>query len=198
MKNLTTQIIILILLFMFPTVSFSQTFKCEFIQEKFKGGKSNKGECSGDPEIVFSFKGYVHPRNEHCNVEDSLIYVDFKDYVVNLNYKAMIYKERTGLVGEDKKEEWRYKEPHILSIHPITQMIGKNIHNTKGDKSTSYLITYKTLLPKEVSENQRIYTLYIPHHGRSIISEYIIPSEFDTDESSWVSMKFGKCVKTSD
>jgi hypothetical protein len=37
MKNITTQII-LIFLFQFPSVSSSQTFKCEFGQERIKGG----------------------------------------------------------------------------------------------------------------------------------------------------------------
>jgi hypothetical protein len=190
MKTPLTFLLSLTFLFLYPSISFSQTFKCEFISEKFKGGKSNEGSCSGDPELV-----YGKPRNEHCKVEDNPLFFDYKDYIVNLTEKQMIYKERFGIVGEDLKREWDYVEPYVLSIHPFTQITGKNKHNKKGDKSTSYLITYKTVLPKKVTERERMFTLYIPQHGRSVISEY-----HTTDingDSSWVSMKFGKCVNTS-
>ena len=63
-----TFLILLTFLFLFSSVSFSQTFKCEFVSEKFKGGKTNKGECSGEPEIVFSGKFSKRERNEHCQL----------------------------------------------------------------------------------------------------------------------------------
>ena len=191
MKPPLTFLLSLTFLFLYPSISFSQTFKCEFVSEKFKGGKTNEGTCTGEPEIVFK-----KPRNEHCKVQDFLI-TEFKDYIVNLTEKQMIYKERMGSFGKIVKQDWVYVEPYILSISPFTQITGRNKQNTKNVKSTSYLITYKIVLPKEVSEQERMYTLYIPKHGHSVISQYNTTRNDINGESSWISMNFGKCVNTS-
>ena len=99
MKNLTTQITILIVLFLFPSISFSQTFKCEFITEKFKGGKSNEGTCGGDPEITFSGKNYTSPRHEHCRIDIVTDYDDYIDFIVDTSNKTITYNVESGMTS---------------------------------------------------------------------------------------------------
>ena len=66
----------------------------------------------------------------------------------------------------------------------------------KGIKTTSYLITYKKVYPKNITEGELFYTLYVSQNGKSIISQYNTYSG-RKGGSSWVDMKFGKCVNTS-
>jgi hypothetical protein len=219
MKTLTTQITILIFLFLFPSVSFSQTFKCEFIQEKYKGGKSNAGSCSGDPELIFSTQNNLFPRHKHCKIEKVFGYDDYIDFIVDTSNKTVIYNVKSGMTshginsmvlfhkrkGDESEEEVREsygkirirKEEGVeMTVQTSTEMVDRNKgNNYKGDKTTSYLITYKIVLPKHISENENLFTLYIPQNGKSIISQY--NTWEDDSNSSWVDHKFGKCVNTS-
>jgi hypothetical protein len=85
----------------------------------------------------------------------------------------------------------------ILSSHSFTQMVYQSAENgLKKVTTKSYLITYKREYPPEISKNEGILTLYIPEHGKSIISDYSMTVK--PDNASWVSMQFGKCVNISD
>ena len=92
-----TFLLSLTFLFLYPSISLSQTFKCEFIQERFKGGKTNEGSCSGNPEIVFSTEYDLKPRNKHCEVDDYSKYFSryLIDYRVDLDNKIISYKDKT-------------------------------------------------------------------------------------------------------
>ena len=212
---------IFIVIALFPSVSYSTTFKCEFIQEKFKGGKSNVGSCSGDPEITYSTNKYTSPRNKQCEDKTYVSsYSDFQDFVVDLDNKTISYVEVSGttqygvdmmvayhkkLGDKDEKEARKiYGKIHkyditreILSSHSFTQMVYQSAENgLKKVTTKSYLITYKREYPPEISKNEGILTLYIPENGKSIISDYNMTVR--PDNSSWVSMQFGKCVNISD
>ena len=104
MNKLTTQISILLILFIFPSISFSQTFKCEFVSEKFKGGKSNQGTCTGDPEISFSSSVKTSSRTNHCKVDSNIRYYDYLDFVVVLDIKLISYSFKSKMTnhGIDK------------------------------------------------------------------------------------------------
>ena len=212
MNKKLTFLLALTFLFLFSSVSFSQTFKCEFFTEKFKNGKSNQGECSGDPEIVFSSGVTTSPRTNHCEVDSNIRYEDFLDFVVDLDMKFITYSFKSGMTnhGIDKmvlyektrgnndekklREEYRGSVVEYDQIKKVisTQTFTQLEDGYKGEKTTSHLITY-TQTPKD--KNEEVYTLFIPENGKSIISKYNIMTE--TDKSSWINMKFGKCVKTS-
>jgi hypothetical protein len=196
MKNLTNQIIIFIFLFLSPSISFSQTFKCEFVTEKFKGGKSNTGNCSGDPEIVFSVGVSQKPRTEHCEVDDNTFFEDYYDYIVSIDDRTITYTEKSGKVTSMGKGLMIKHSYNILSTKPFIQYVSEG---GKRNPSISYLITYLQSFPKQPSTDENVFTIYIPHHGKSIISTYITNSGFTHNRgfSSWIKMKFGKCVNTS-
>ena len=141
------------------------------------------------------------------------------DYIVDLNKKIISYKNETGLTqdgikrmtefsmkdskGESEQEiRMRYSTPHIshrvtdiLSTHSFIQTINLSPSNKKGENSTSYLISYKL---RGLDDDERFRTLYIPKNGSAIISEYNQTINPDRGEGSWLTMKFGKCVQTSD
>lgn len=181
-----------VLLFLFPSVSYSTTFKCEFITEKFKGGKSNRGDCSGDPEIVFGTTESPWPRNKHCRDMTNYMSFDY-NYLVDLDKKTISYT--STIFG--KKYKKFFKSPVILSIHPIIQIITRDKEPDKWEKTTSYLVTYKDTFHINIYHDERVYTLYIPHYGKSIISEYYADSNNKADDASSVKMQFGKCVNIS-
>jgi hypothetical protein len=84
-----------------------------------------------------------------------------------------------------------------MTVQSFSQMGELNKgNNYKGNKTTSYLITYKTVYPKRITEKEDFFTLYIPQSGKSTLSEYHTFTDKD-DNSSWVSHRFGKCVNTS-
>ena len=68
MNKSLTFLLSLTFLFLYPSISFSQTSKCEFVSEKFEGGKTNKGKCSGEPEEILNSKISKSERNEHCQL----------------------------------------------------------------------------------------------------------------------------------
>jgi hypothetical protein len=120
------------------------------------------------------------------------------DYIVDLNGKTISYTNRSGFVGEKPREF--QKKTDILFTLPFIQVVNKGEGNKKGDKTTSHLIVYKETYLKDISERENTMTLYIPHHGKSIISEYITDGRLfqaQKRDLSWVNMKFGKCVNTS-
>jgi hypothetical protein len=216
MNKLTTQIIILILLFLFPSVSFSQTFKCEFVSEKFKGGKSNEGRCSGDPETVFKSKFSKPERTEHCVLQYSgSTYDDYLDFRVNLEKKTVSYNQvrgitthklnesieyfkRNGRKTEEEVREMYDKQNKMFSGNSKGKILSVNTHiNTgmleKGSETTQYLIIYKEMyLP-----NEQMYSLFIPDNGKSILTWYNFNNNPDYGRSSWIDLRFGKCVNTS-
>lgn len=210
MKNLKTQITILIILFVFPSISLSQTFKCEFISEKFKGGKSNEGSCSGDPEIIFSSRGYTHPRNQHCKLEDNHRFNDYLNFIVDMDKKMVSYSFRSGLTefglddmvlyekrkGNTNEIQVREKYRNLMeydsrntisSVQEFTQL-----ENNVSGNNINFLITFGS---KTKGWSDDINTLFIPVNGNSILSFYNLVS--DPDRNSWVKLKFGKCVNTS-
>jgi hypothetical protein len=222
MKNLTTQILILIFLFLFPPVSFSQTFKCEFIQEKFKGGKTNKITCSGKLEELWS----SNKRNEHCRVGGTggTGFEDYIDYTVDLKNKSITYKEKSGTTpygidemvlyhkgeGDNTSEDEirkRYGEVHtynmkreIVSIKTFSQIDQRLGGDSKKRETTSHLITYKWISRSRDFEGKGIQndlfsTLYIPENGESVISGYVMNTGRSSVSS--VNLRFGKCVNTS-
>jgi hypothetical protein len=203
MKPKLIFILSLTFLFLYPSISLSQTFKCEFIQEKFKGGKTNEGTCTGDPEILFSHKSYVSPRNKHCEVDEKVFsYEDYTNYIVDLENKKITFTSRKGvLVKGSQVQETTGIENDILNIYPFTQI--KNNGEIDGkSKTTSYLVTYKSPFPdfmKNILIDEYFHTLYIPQHGKSIISSYYnnISQPDRKGDSSFINMRFGKCVNTS-
>jgi hypothetical protein len=208
-------------IFLLPFKSHSTTFKCEFVTEKFSGGKNSKSSCTATPEIIYGTINYTPPREVLCKYKSMMgDYWDYKDYIVDLNKKIISYKDEVGFTqdgikrmtksamknrkGESKQEiQRRYSTPHIyhtvtdiLSSHSFIQKVNlSDSNNWKGENSTSYLISYKL---KDRDESERFLTLYIPKNGSSIISEYLQTPNPDRGEGSWLSMKFGKCVQTSD
>jgi hypothetical protein len=220
MNKKLTFLLSLTFLFLYPSISLSQTFKCEFIQEKFKGGKSNEATCSGDPELSFSSKNHTTPRHEHCDIDIVNHYNDYIDFNIDTSNKTVTYNVKSGKTshgmdmsvlrhkrkGDMSEEEVResYGKTRIrtqegleMTVQSFSQMVEKNKgNNFKGNKTTSYLITYKTVYPKRITENEDFYTLYIPQSGKSTLSEYHTFTD-QNDSSSWVSLKFGKCENTS-
>jgi hypothetical protein len=214
MKTLTTQITILIFLFLFPSTSFSQTFKCEFVSEKFRGGKSNEGACSGDPEIVLSSKVNPSPRTKHCDVMDNHNFNDLLDFNVDLDKKMITYsyksgmteygvddmvsyKKRKGNIDEKKVREQyskllEFDSRYIVSsVQQFTQRLNDRY---TGEKTTNYLITFTRT---DQYGNEEVNTLFIPKNEKSILSSYDIISKPDKGSGSWINMKFGRCVNTS-
>ena len=158
MNKLTTQISILLILFIFPSISFSQTFKCEFVSEKFKGGKSNQGTCTGDPEISFSSSVKTSSRTNHCKVDSNIRYYDYLDFVVVLDIKLIsysfkskmtnhgidkmvLYEKKKGNVDEKEvREKFRNSVMEYDQIMKIlsTQTFTQLEDGFKGEKTTSY------------------------------------------------------------
>lgn len=213
MKITTTQITILAFLFLFPSVSFSQTFKCEFMQEDFLDGRSNESSCSGTPESVF---GLNYSRTQHCKFKDIDRYTNYS-LIADLKTKKITYSVIYGNTrryieekvayhknqGDMDKHEVRQKYSKIekydyisdiLSAHPFVQIFSSRAGDYGDVKSTSHLITFKRKLSNP--EDESLFTVYIPENGKSIMSEYVLSSL--RGENSWLNMNFGKCVKTSD
>jgi hypothetical protein len=213
MKNLTTQITILTFLFLFPSISFSQTFKCEFIQEKFESGKSNGGTCSGDPEISMSSSLEPRSREKHCRYNStSSNYTDYLDFNIDLDKKTISYHEVQGVPlhmmrerikyhqrkGDKTEEEVRKSFDYLkkFSGDRKGEVLSVNTHLNRGmtDHPTiQYLIVYK----EGYVPNEYIYSLFIPNNGKSILTWYSFVDKSSIGKSSWVDMKFGKCVNTS-
>lgn len=213
MKKLLTKFIILIFL-LFPSTSYSISFKCEFIQEKFKGGKPNEASCSGFPESTFGISKIPWDRNIHCDNETEVtFYKDFRNYVVDLDKKTIKYIEKSGITphgidgmieyskskgdvdeNQARKKYSKVREyvrtPYILYAHSFPQTFSDRGDSFKEKKTTSYIITYAN--PGNPG-NEYLYTLYIPENGKSIISEYIMFS----GDMSWIKNKFGNCALTS-
>jgi hypothetical protein len=204
MKKLTTQIITLIFLFLFPSVSFSQTFKCEFITEKFKGGKSNTGSCSGDPELRFQSTD----RSSHCESDplDLDNYVDFLNYIVDIDNKVISYVEKgKGGFPQERGNPFKHnRSREILSVIPHSErifLLGDGGKKFKSITTKSYLVISKLLYENDLMNDpldENLSTLYIPENGKSIITGF---GSFGVggggEETSYGRMKFGKCVNTS-
>jgi len=212
-KTKLTFLLSLTFLFLSPSVSFSQTFKCEFIAEKFRGGKSNKATCGGNPELSFSTKNNQFPRHRHCEIRDVTGYEDYIDFIVDTKDSLVTYTTKNGMTSfgidgmvqyhkrkgdmneKEVRESYgkihiREEEGFIVNVQTFSQMVNHNKDNNyKGEETTSYLITYK-LFPS------RVITLYIPQGGKSILSENVTWEGKD-GHSSWVRLTFGKCVNTS-
>jgi hypothetical protein len=196
MKNLTIQIIILIFLILFPSVSFSQTFKCEFVSEKFKGGLSYSGSCSGDPVLSNETLSRMGKRNEFCKTSTSspLLYTEYIDYVVDLDNKTIKYIENMGSGVTEVKSFSNKRSFDILSVNPFTQItITEKLEQIQ---TTSYLVTYKSKIGK-IFKREEFYSLYIPNNGKSIVSSYHQSQDTRKGTYSMVKMLFGKCVNTS-
>lgn len=171
MKNLTTQIIVLVLLFVFPSVSHSTTFKCEFIQEKFKGGKTNEIICTGEPEYGFIGNS---DRNKYClntEVTQPNNYEDYIDFDVDLDKKTIYW---TSVFGRSKSEKVDGISRDILSFdrvdETVSQWVSSDEHNIKN--TSSYLITFGQETLGKQKEYSRISSLYIPESGKSILTDY--------------------------
>ena len=192
LKTLTTQIIILILLFQFPSVSFSQTFKCEFIQEKFEGGSSNNGICSGDPELNLGRKS-----NDHCWTEPiNNGYEDYLDFEVDLNSGVINWIRRFEFSKDYLTKNKSNSEPKQV------EQTGKVISHyffkqRKGlGALTKYTDSYIIIYTQESMYNDIVRTLYIPQNGKSIISRHITNADLlFGKESSWLNIRFGTCGK---
>ena len=216
MNKQLTLLLSLTFLFLYPSISFSQTFKCEFVSEKFEGGKTNKGECSGEPEIIFNSTISKSERNEHCRTSSlDLLFDDYLDFNVNVEGKIIIYDEVRGITPHDLRKMIKYhkrkgdqteeevrksydKQIKMFSgkrggeILSVNTHINKGMLFEKGSETTQYLIIYKdSYIP-----NEQIYSLFIPDSGNSILTWYSF-SNNPSSKGSWVSHRFGKCVNTS-
>jgi hypothetical protein len=214
--KLLTFLLALTFLFLFSSISFSQTFKCEFVSEKFKGGKTNKGECSGEPEILFSGKFTKVERTEHCRLSSpSSTYEDYLDFKVDVEKKVISYNEVQGITRHELNEMIEYhkrkgsktekevresydKKSKMFSGKRKGEILSVNTHINegmlyeKGLETTQYLIVYKS----SYIPNEEIYSLYIPDSGNSILTWYNF-SNNQSHKGSWVNHRFGKCVNTS-
>ena len=188
MNKPLTYLLSLTFLFLYPSISFSQTFKCEFVREKFDGGKKNIGKCSGDPEIIFG-----SGRTQHCKDSGVPVWSEYKNYVVDLDKKLITFIEITGLIRDDRYEKSdEGKVFHeILDVRSFTETLVR-VKKKVVEKTLSYLITYTD----DYSSRKQLSTLYIPQNGKSIISTYYRTMD-DRYDGSWIEMKFGKCVNPS-
>jgi hypothetical protein len=189
-KNPFTFLLSLTFLFLYPSISFSQTFKCEFVSEKFLDGKTNRASCSGDPELT------IHSsRTPHCGDGiGAVTRIDYKDYVVDLKNKNIKYKSKTGTL-----KEGNYKTNFERTVYGTildVQSFNQNVYSKEsGEENTiSLLIVYSV---EGADSEEKPSSLYIPQNGKSIISEYSINFMTDHGDMSWVGMMFGKCVNTS-
>ena len=201
--------------FIFPFVSHSTTFKCEFVAEKFKGGKTNVGTCSGDPEIVFGTKQYPAKRSLHCSNKTPVSYDDYIDYVVDLDKRLITYTNKrqnteVGLammmehISESTFENKEDYELYIETLKAVKEykfsekiLTIQSFNQTFDGSGKSLVITYKhiTALSRPDRPEEIFYSLYIPPNGKSILTKYITQPLDST--ASWVNHKFGKCVNTS-
>ena len=102
--------ILICFIFLFPGKVFSTTFKCEFVQEKFDGGKSNVATCSGTGEIVKNLK-----RTEHCDVEFPVMnYRDYLDFNVDLNQKTIAYTTVRGTTDYGIKQMIQFHKKKVI------------------------------------------------------------------------------------
>jgi hypothetical protein len=198
MKTLTTHITILVFLFLFPSVSFSQTFKCEFIQEKDEDGSSNNGVCFFDPELRGDRRN-----NEHCwtkQITERDIYEDYLDFKVDVDKGVVNWTRRVESSTNYRTTNRTTSEPSktqetgkIVSFYSFPQVLQRGM-NSKV--TVSYIIVY-TQRSKYFGEFVR--TLYIPQNGKSIISNYRIHMDLFNDriKSSSLDMRFGTCEKDS-
>jgi hypothetical protein len=203
--------ILVCFIFIFPVKVFSKTFKCEFVQEKFDGGQSNEATCSGTGEIAMGLK-----RTEHCKVDFPVFsFSDYIDFNVDLNQKTIAYTAVRGVTdygikhmildhkkkGDKTEEEVRkdyskvYKRKqegfNILSINTYQS---SPVLFGKEPLMTNYLIVYKDSYLDSKRPDEHLYSLFIPNNGHSIITEYN-SSRTRKGESSWVNVKFGKCIQ---
>ena len=189
MNKKLTFLLSLTFLVLFPSVAFSQIFKCEFVSEKFLNGKTNRASCSGDPELT------IHSsRTPHCGDGiGAVTRIDYKDYVVDLKNKNIKYKRKTGTLkeGNYKTNFERTDYGTILDVQSFNEKVYSK--ENEEENTISLLIVY---LLEGPTTGETPSSLYIPQNGKSIISEYS-RNFIDDGDSSWVSMKFGKCVNTS-
>jgi len=187
MNKLTTQIIVLILLFLFPSVSFSQTFKCEFIQEKFKGGKSNKSMCTGEPESAYY--PIQKERTEYCInfPTQPTNYLDYINFEVDLEKKTVFWSDKFGmendyrLVGNSNK---------IISSNVFEESVLVAGDENKFKSTISHLILFHPVIGDNVK------SLYIPENGKSIITSYdSYRNTSNSVETSRVILRYGVCEK---
>ena len=195
MNKITALIYILTLLFLFPSVSHSTNFKCEFTEETFKGGKTNLVVCSGDPDISGS-----GPRTKHCDNRPSFhLGADYLDFVVDVEAKNVTYKTVINS-GESKNKVFSSSKYKIRTLYVYNERTRINKVETIGK---SYLINFgvkwRNLDKKGEIKNEHefIHVLYIPENGKSIITSFNSAGNL-VESTSWASMRFGKCVKNSE
>ncbi len=192
MKTQLTFLLSLTFLFLYPSISFSQTFKCEFGEEKLKGGRSNQIICTGEPEIKYdNFESrtrncYIRMVEHPSNYMDSQIAVDLKK-------ETIFWTKIFGRFGKDKSDSINLMY-QFLSSHVFEESIPMKGDEMKFKKTTSHLITYRnlTLIPQGWKNG----SLYIPENGKSIITEYkTSKNDNNLGEYSEVRLRFGTCKK---
>lgn len=219
MKTPLTFLLSLTFLFLYPSISFSQTFKCEFIQERFIGGKSNNYSCTMEPEVVFSYKGYTYPRTPQCKDTDKYKYEDYKGLIVDMESKTIKWNRIEGYTEYGIKEMVEYGlEKHETTKEDLLKIYSEtNKFNYSYEIISSYFLPETVLYTDEnkkvkrkleqsllvvstwkVGNGENVMSLYIPENGKSIITEYNVnmtPERFG--EGSSVKIKFGTCHKVN-
>jgi hypothetical protein len=181
-----TFLLALTFLFLFSSVSYSTTFKCEFIQEKFTGGKTNEVNCTGDPELLYPGMN-ANDRKNHClntEVVNPRNFEDYVDFEVDLDKKTISWISQHG--GPRSELNIIRESRDILSAFKVPEFPGGAI---------SYLITFR----KDYwnSKRKQFGSLYIPESGKSIVVHYKTTHlpKIESEPSS-ARMRFGICNKT--
>jgi hypothetical protein len=115
MKKVLMSAVIASSIWFFVSSSFSQTFECAFIQEKYKSGKPNKAACSMLPEEVFSTGRHTPRKNEHCEITEVYNFEDFEDVIIDTKSKLITWTKHLGLTEDAKLVQKEYYINTLLS-----------------------------------------------------------------------------------
>ena len=201
--------VIMILISPFVTCLASE-FECAFIQEKYKGGASNKSECVSNPQAM---KMWATPKKipakwEHCKNDEVYGYCDRIDFYINEsrvswkskcgltdyakqsqkeNFLTMGYSEREAQEKADLmariiegRKEFPVKHHYIGEESIIWDSKKEKLTLDKAPKGKCHIFIF--------GDNEHKHSLYIAHNNKAILSTYVAVAEI-----SVVVFNFGEC-----
>jgi len=204
--------IIVILSLPFVTCLASE-FECAFIEEKYKGGASNRAECTSNPQAMKLWANPTLPKKwEHCKNEEVYSYADLVDFYINESMISWTKKVgATEYAKQNNKEYWLklgYSERDAqknADIFAKTKEFREEFpvkHHFVGEEAIVWDSMKQKPYDKPLEgechififgDNKTTYSLYIPHNNKAILSIYIAIAE---DSTIW--LRFGECRKVKE
>ena len=187
----------------------AEVFRCSFSQEEGRGGRSNAGSCSMDPEYTMGTKFARRPdRTQQCRVSqriDVLLY--FKvDVTIDTDAGEVLYYQTAVYLSDDMRRDElkQLMGPGGLSRKEAEERMarGTPVKYRMLDSKSYSLDNFSRQQPDDVleirffhaGERPSLSTLFIPKRaGKAILSRHAVDGNY-----SFISMDFGECSPGSE